>query len=59
MGYQWRETAPKWNTYPDKGCHLAPSCIECPFKICWEDLSNKTKRKLKGTEEIKEFLLNG
>lgn len=56
----WRDPSPKWDTYLDKGCFLNESCINCSFRICWEDVSNKTKRKLGkwSTEEIKEFLLN-
>lgn len=25
------------NIYSDQGCHLAPSCLNCPFPVCYLD----------------------
>ncbi len=25
---------PTFDTYPDRGCSLAPSCLECPLPVC-------------------------
>ena len=33
---------PAYNSYPDKGCSLYPSCLTCPTKRCpWEILEEK------------------
>ena len=63
MGYKWRNR--NVNNLimecPDKGCAWAPKCTECPFEICFDDVSNKTKRKLgkMNKEQIKQYLARG
>ena len=32
-------------TTPDKGCNLAPRCLECPFPACKHDGGSNTPRK--------------
>ena len=46
--------------HPDKGCKYSPKCLDCPFKVCFEDLSHSVKMKLGklNKEEIREELLS-
>jgi len=38
---------PEEHTYLDKGCRLAPSCLNCPFPYCAYDLPGGERRLLK------------
>ena len=29
---------PRFADYPDRGCWLAPSCLDCPLPVCRHDL---------------------
>ena len=31
--------------YKDEGCHLAPSCLNCPFPACYLDKKMRKNRK--------------
>lgn len=48
--------------HPDRGCGYFGSCLNCPFKICFEDLTHTQiieMSRLKTLEKKKEFLLGG
>jgi hypothetical protein len=34
----WGEPQPHRDAPPDRGCHLSPSCLNCPRERCIEDL---------------------
>ena len=43
------------NIYIDNGCHLAPSCLECPFPVCYLDDALKVNlyvARLKEKEQV-------
>lgn len=62
MGHKWinRNDDNLIFAHPDKGCEFAESCLNCPFKTCYWDLSEKERRGFANwnKERIKEFLLN-
>ena len=31
------ETPPAYNSYPDQGCPVSPTCLNCPLSVCKED----------------------
>ena len=37
---------PRFADYPDRGCWLAPSCLECPLPACRHDLPPDLLRKV-------------
>lgn len=52
------ETAPptllEYEYYPDNGCEVAPSCLNCPLPKCVEDVP-KGKFYWKKNEQVKEI----
>ena len=41
--------------YTDNGCHLAPSCLNCPFPVCYLDDAaavNTHQRLLRERDEL-------
>jgi len=32
-----RDPSPIYGKYPDRGCNLAPSCLDCPLPQCKHD----------------------
>ncbi len=50
------DCAPKYNTYPDKGCSLFPSCLTCPLDKCaLDDGISGFNRKERNEEITKRF----
>jgi len=39
-------TVPTFQSYPDRGCKLAPKCLECPLPVCKEDMASNGRRGL-------------
>lgn len=31
------DSLPEYHAYPDRGCDLAPRCLQCPFPTCRYD----------------------
>ena len=42
-----KDSKPEFIHYEDKGCKLAPSCLNCPFPRCIQDEWRGTSRLLK------------
>lgn len=34
----WQAQPPTYEDYPDKGCNVAPRCLDCPLPQCKEDV---------------------
>ena len=46
------------DNHSDQGCHLAPSCLNCPFPVCYLDDRKKVELhvlRLKERELVKEM----
>ena len=41
-----RDPSPTYGKYPDRGCNLAPSCLDCPLIQCKHDRGSVTSRNL-------------
>ena len=54
---------PETTNYPDTGCELAPSCLECPLALCKYDDPNISRRsdsnKVMRDAEIMRLFKNG
>lgn len=52
-GIKQHPKVPDWDTYPDKGCELYPTCLgneeypQCPFSKCVEDMSREEAKVLR------------
>jgi len=57
-----QDPAPNYRHYPDKGCELYPSCLNCPLPKCILDKPGEgiaRAKKRTRNEEIKERLRKG
>lgn len=48
--------------YRDEGCELAPSCLNCPFPRCAEDMPRGRqyrKKEIRNTEILRLFYTQG
>lgn len=51
--------APDWNAYPDRGCEIAPRCLECPLPVCRYDLPPKVAGAWLQSKRAMELLAAG
>jgi len=52
-------TAPERFKYKDRGCKLAPACLECPFERCKDELPPGQQQKIKRDAYIYELVSEG
>lgn len=52
-----RETEP--THYQDNGCHLSPSCLNCPFPRCYEEGGIFGIKRALVQQEIEKLHQNG
>lgn len=46
MQLETHASAPTYDSHPDRGCVLHPSCLACPRAVCVDDLSGTEKQEL-------------
>ncbi len=53
---------PEHSKYRDEGCEMAPSCLNCPFTCCVEDIPRgrqQQRKKLRNREIFGLFYTHG
>ena len=53
---------PEHSKYRDEGCEMAPSCLNCPFPCCVEDIprgKQQQRKELRNREIFRLFYTRG